>query len=199
MRIQTLKDARIRLYDGTATPLYLAFTLDPGDFTAPIGVPTMEELLKLDRGNMNSEAHYISGSDAPVMAPVPVSWSFPVTDAAKTTNILDWIAAMNDGLTTTVGADTHTLETTETDSTRKGAVSNPAFADALKSTCIVEYVIEIGGTDLGWKYNGLWMPASECGLTEGEEGITIACATQCYGDITQLTGFTVGLDVEPAV
>jgi len=194
MAIQTLKDARIRLYDSAATPLYIAFTCDPGDFSAPIGVPKVEELLKLDRGNYNASAHYINGSDAPLMAPVPVSWSFPVTDAAKTTNILDWIAAMNDGLVTQVNS--HTLETTETDSMRNGSVANAVFADSNKSTCILEYVIEIGGTDLGWKYQGLWIPASECMLTEGEEGIMIAVSAQCYGTITQLTIFTTGIDVE---
>lgn len=194
MTIETLKEARIRLYDSTATPLYLQFTLDPGDFTAPIGVPRQEELLKLDRNNYNASAHYIITSDAALMAPVPVSWSFPVTDAAKTTNILAWIKAMNDGLSTQVNSNT--LETTETDSQRNGSVANAVFADSNKSTCIVEYVIEIGGTDLGWKYEGVWIPESECQLAEGEEETIISVSAMCYGTITQLTGFTSGTDVE---
>ena len=193
MTIETLKEARVRWYDSTATPKYIEFLLDPGDFNAPIGVPRQEELLKLDRNNYNANAHYILTSDAALMAPVPVSFSFPVTDAALTTDILDWITAMNDGLSTQVNSIT--LETTETDSQRNGSVANAAFADSNKSTCILEYVIEIGGTDLGWKYEGLWLPADQCQLTEGEEGTMISVAAQCYGTITQLTGFTAGAAV----
>ncbi len=193
MTIETLKEARIRWYDSTASPLYIEFLLDPGDFSAPVGVPRQEEILKLDRNNFNANAHYIVTTDAALMAPVPVSFSFPVTDAVLTTDILDWITAMNDGLSTQVNSQT--LETTETDSQRNGSVANAVFADSNKSTCILEYVIEIGGTDLGWKYEGLWLPANECGLTEGEEGTTIAVAAQCYGTITQLTAFTSGAAV----
>ena len=194
MTIATSKAGRIRLYDSTATPYYLAFTLDPGDFSGPIGVPRQEEILKLDRGNYNASAHYIVTSDAALMAPVPISWSFTVTDAAKTTNILDWIAAMNDGLSTQVNS--HTLETTETDSQRNGSVANAVFADSNKSTCIVEYFIDMVGTDVGWKYNGIWIPASECNVSEGEDGTMISISAQCYGTIDRLTAFTSGTDVE---
>jgi len=194
MTIGTSKVARIRLYDSAVTPYYLGFTLDPGDFSAPIGVPRQEEILKLDRGNYNASAHYIITSDAALMAPVPVSWSFPVTDAAKTTNILAWIKAMNDGLSTQ--CNSHTLETTEVDSQRNGSVANAVFADSNKSTCILEYFIDMAGTDVGWQYNGLWIPESECGLSEGEEGTIISVSAQCYGTITQLTTFTAGTDVE---
>ena len=37
--ITTLRDGKIRLYDGTGTPFYLELDLDMGDFNAPIGVP----------------------------------------------------------------------------------------------------------------------------------------------------------------
>ncbi len=198
MSIKTLQNAKIRFYDSTATPLYLEFDLDPGDFTGPFGAPLTEEILELDRGNMNANALYRQGNDEALMAPVPITFTIRLTDSAQTVNIKNWIRAMNNGGSTTVGADSHTLETTAIDSNRDGATANPAPADSNKLQCIIEYLITMTGTDLGFKYEGIWLPADQQQISEAEDSITIAINAMCYGTITDITGFTSGTDVEPA-
>lgn len=194
MSIKTLQNAKIRFYDSTATPYYLEVDLDPGDFTGPLGAPLCEEILELDRGNMNANALYRKGDDVALMAPVPISFSFRLTDSAQTLNLRNWLRAMNDALATQVNA--HTLESTETDTQRNGATANPAFADSNKSTCNIEYLITMSGTDVGLKYAGVWLPINEQKLSEGADAITLAISGMVYGTITDITGFTAGTDVE---
>ena len=190
----THKDAKIRLYDSTATPLYLELDFDVGNFTGPIGTPKTEELLQLDRGKATSDMHYIEGPDNAMMTPVPVSFGYFLQNVVQQTYLIHWLTAMNDGLTQTVNS--HTLETTETDSQRDGSNANPAFADSNKSTCEVEWLSDTGGTDFGWKYTGVLFLLDQQTFTEAESDITLTLNGLCYGTITALTEFTSGTSVE---
>lgn len=190
----TKQNAKIRLYDGAETPYYLELDLDPGDLSGPAGAPLTEEILVLDRGNMTADAHYIEGPDDKLMEPVPVTFSAIITDAAQTVYLLDWLAAMNDNLATTVNGNT--LTSTIGDSQRNGAVNNPAFADANKEVCNIEYLITMSGADLGWKYMEVRFPMDQIQISEGDDAITVSLNGMCYGTITRLTGFTAGTSVE---
>lgn len=190
----TQRKAKIRIYDGTGTPWYLELDLDVGDFNGPIGQPLTEEILVLDRGTMNANAHYIEGADDKVLEPVALSFSVMVRDDQQTINILDWLKAGQDGGSTQVNSNT--VATTKQDTQRDGATNNPAFADSLKLTFSVEYLMETGGTDLGFKYNEVYFPLDQQQLSEAEDGITLALNGQCYGTITRITSFTSGTDVE---
>ena len=189
----TSRDAKIRFYDGTATPLYLELDFD-GEYSGPIGQPRQEEILVLNRGTMDALAHYIKGSDEALMAPLEVALKVIARNDAQFKNILDWIAAMNDGLSTQVNSNT--LESTKGDTQRDGANANPAFADTNKGTFNIEYLMEMGATDLGFKLAEIWMPASEQVLGESEDEIALPLKGKIYGTITRLTSFTAGTDVE---
>ena len=194
MARKTSQNARIRLYDSTATPWYIEIDADIADFSGPIAAPLTEEILDLDRGNMNAQAAYRQSDDAPLMAPVPVTFSVYARDAAQFGYIRDWLRAMWDGLNTT--PNSKTLTSTETDSQRDGAVANVAFADSNKSQCIIEYLITMSGTDVGLKYNGVWFPPEQQTLAESEDGIPLSLNAMVYGTITDITGFTSGTDIE---
>lgn len=194
MAKKTMKNAKIRLYDGTGTPYYLELDLDVGDFSGPIGQPRNEEVLVLDRGNMNANAHYINQADDKLMEAVPVTFGVLIRDDQQTINILDWLTAGQDGGSTQVNSNT--LTTTKQDTQRDGSNNNPAFADSSKMTFNVEYLIETGGTDLGRKYAEVFFPLEQQQLSEAEDGITLTLNGMCYGTITKITEFTSGNDVE---
>ena len=194
MAKKTMKNAKLRLYDGTATPFYLEVDLDVGDYSGPLGQPRTEEQLVLDRGNMNANAHYIEGPDDKLMESVPVSFSVLIRDDQQTINILNWLAGMWDGGTTQVNV--HTLVTTKEDTQRDGATNNPAFADSNKLTSNIEYLIETGATDLGLKYAEVLLPLDQQQVGESAEGITLKLSGMCYGTVTRITSFTAGTDVE---
>jgi len=190
----TQRDAKIRLYDSTASPLYLELDFDLGNFTGPIGTPKTEELLQLDRGKVTSDMHYIEGSDDVMMAPVDISFGYFLQNVIQQTYLIHWLTAMNDGLTQTVNA--HTLESTESDTQRDGSNANPAFADSNKSTCDVEWLADTGGTDFGWRYNGVLFLLDQQTFAEAESEVMLTLNGKCYGTITAITAFTAGTSVE---
>jgi hypothetical protein len=190
----TQRKAKIRLYDSTATPWYLEFDLDMGDLSGPLGIPRQEEILVLNRGVMDALGHYIQGADDKLMEPVQISFSVMIRDDQQTINILNWLAAGQDGAATQVNS--HTLATTKADTQRNGANANPAFADTNKICFNVEYLMETGGTDLGYKYAEVFFPLDQQTLSEAEDGITLALTGTCYGTIPRITAFTAGTDVE---
>lgn len=190
----TMRKGKIRLYDSTATPWHLEMDLDVGDFSGPIGIPRQEEILVLNRGVMDSWGHYIKGADDKLMEPVQCSFSVLIRDDQQTINILNWLQAGQDGGATQVNS--HTLATTKADTQRNGANANPAFADTNKLCFNVEYLMETGGSDLGFKFAEVFFPLDQQTLSEAEDGITLALSGQCYGTITRITAFTAGTDVE---
>jgi hypothetical protein len=194
MAKKTNKDAKIRLYDGTATPYFLELDLDTGDFNGALGRARQDEQLVLNRGRMDANAHYVKGSDDKLFEPVPVSFSAFIRDDAQTILLLNMLKAGSDGGTTLVNA--HTMATTKQDTQNDGATNNPAFADTNKVTFNVEYLIETGGTDLGMKYAEVFFPLDQQNITEAEDGITLQLNGLCHGTITRITAFTAGTTVE---
>ncbi len=190
---RTERNAKLRLYDSTATPWYLELDFD-GEYSGPIGIPRQEETLILNRGTMDALAHYVKGQDDKLMEPLDVAFKTFVRNDAQTVYLLNWLAAMNDGAVTTVNA--HTLQTTKGDTQRDAANNNPAFADTKKICCNVEYLIEMGATDLGFKLAEVYFPAQEIVLGESAEEIALPLKGKVYGTITRITDFTAGTDVE---
>lgn len=194
MAKKTMRNAKLRLYDSTATPWYLELDLDLGNFNGPLGIPRQEEILVLNRGTMDAAAHYIKGADDKLMEPVAVSFGVFIRDDQQTINLLNWLKAGQDAAATQVNA--HTLATTKADTQRDGATANPAFADTNKICSNVQYLIETGGTDLGLQYAEVFFPLDQQQLSEAEDGITLTLNGVCYGTITRITAFTAGTDVE---
>ena len=183
----TQRDAKLRLYDSTATAWYLELEFDLGNFTGPIGAPLPEEILALDRGKATGDMHYVKGDDYAMMASVPISFGYFLQDVVQLTYLIHWITAMNDGLTQTVNA--HTLLSTHADSQRDGSNANPAFADSNKSQCDVLWLSDTAGVDFGWRYNGVWFPFDQQSFTEGEAEGTLTLNGLCYGTIVPITAW----------
>ena len=107
----TERDGAIRLYDGTGTPYYLELVFDQADFSGPLGAPRTEEMLVLNRQQMDSYAHYVKGSDEALMAPVEISLSALLTDTEAITDyLLDWLTGQT--------VNSNTIATTKGDSQR---------------------------------------------------------------------------------
>lgn len=189
----TNKDAKIRLYDGTATPYFLELDLDLGDFSGPLGTPRQDEELVLNRGRSDSEAHYVKGSDDKLLESLSISFSVFVRDDTQFLYIKQWLRAGQDGGTTTVNSNT--LTTTKEDTQRDGSNNNPAFADTNKLTFNAEWLVS-GDSDYGVKYAEVFFPLDQQNFSEGDDGITLQLNGLVYGTITDITSFTSGTSVE---
>lgn len=196
----TNRKGKLRLYDGTATPYYLEIDFDLGNFSGPIGQAKPDEIMVLDRGTASADMHYIEGSDEPVMAPLPISFSAFVVDKTQCRYLLDWLEQMSNGdaaspVQSSSTVNSNTLTSTKEDTQRDGANANPAFADGTKMTSNVEYRLDTS-TDIVWHYNEVYFPLSQQNLAEGEDGVQIAMNGMCFGTITRNTAFTSGTSVE---
>ena len=182
----TNKDAKLRLYDGTATPFYFELCLDTGDFSGPIGIKKHEEMLVLDRGNVTDCAHYINDNDAGIMEPLSISFSVMINDSAKFLDFLDWVEGntVNGNTTVTTKGDTARIGSTGLD-----------FFDTTKKTWNVEYKMTGTTNSICYKFNECYFELSELTYTEAEDGINLALAGNCYGTVVRATDFTVGTDV----
>jgi len=189
----TNRKGKLRLYDGTGSAFYLELDFDVGDFSGPMGIPKTEEILILDRNQATADMHYIEGGDDKVMAPFPLTFSAFVVDKTQCKYLLDWIDVMNGGLSAKVNSNI--LVTTEQDTQRDGSNNNPAFADATKLLCNVEYRLD-GGTDISWAYKEVWFPADEQSISEAEDGVTLSLNGQCYGTVTRGSAWSSGSTVE---
>ena len=177
----TNKKGKLRLYDGTATPYYLELDFDVGDFSGPLGVPKTEEILILNRGNSDADAHYIQGSDARIMEPFPITFSAFVVEKTQCLYLFDWIEALADG-GGSPAVNAHTIVTTKGTTQRDGANATPAFADASKMTSNVEYMLD-GTADIVWKYNEVYFELSDQPLGEGEDAVNVSLTGMCYGTV----------------
>lgn len=191
---RTSRDAKIRFYDGAVTPYYLELDFDAADISFPLGTPRQEENMQLDRGKATEDMHYVKGSDMKLMEPQDVTFSVFLRDGAQTVNLINWLKAMSDGLSTQVNSKT--LTSTQGDTQRDGANNNPVFADSNKGTFNIEYLVEMGATDLGWKLAEVFVPLEQVQITESENDITAAITGKIYGTIGTITSFTAGTDVE---
>jgi hypothetical protein len=82
----TGKDGVLRIYNLAGG--YLEVHFSNMDFSAPIGRPKRDEILVMDRGNVDTYSHYISGDDMKLFDPIPISFSCFVDDIThvNTTN-----------------------------------------------------------------------------------------------------------------
>jgi hypothetical protein len=128
----TNRSGKIRILDGTATPKFLEIDFDAADFSGPIGRARTEEILKLDRGRVTADAHYIEGPDDKIMEPLTISFGALLTDLVVTDYLLDWMEILN-GATATING--HTITSTKEDTQNDGANNNPPFADSGKKAC----------------------------------------------------------------
>ncbi len=190
----TNKKGKLRLYDGTATPFYLEIDFDLGDFSGPLGIPKVEEILVLNRGNSDADAHYVEGSDAAIMEPFGITFSAFVADNTQCLYLLDWLESMQDG-GGSPAVNSNTLVTTKEDTQRDGANNSPAFADSTKMTCNVEYLLD-GSTDVCWHYNEVYFAIDQQSIAEAEDSVSVSLNGMVYGTVVRDTAFTAGTTVE---
>lgn len=190
----TSKKGKIRLYDGTATAFFLEIDFDSGDFSGSLGIPKVEEILVLNRGNSDADAHYVEGSDSAIMEPFGITFSAFVADNTQCMYLIDWLEAMQDG-GGTPSVNSNTLVTTKEDTLRDGTNNSPAFADSTKMTCNVEYLLD-GSSNICWHYNEVWFSIDQQSISEAEDGVTVSLNGMVYGTVVRDTAFTAGATVE---
>lgn len=187
------KDGELRLcdYGYNGTSYYLEVLFSEMDFTGPLARPKTEETLIMDRGNFDSNAHYIESNDEPRYAPLAVSFSCKLADTVNSEILSDWISGTSPiGMAEQASSGTTSLYSCKGRTTIDGNTL-PNFRDATKQAFYLE-VLWDGDNDYGIKYNEVYFMPGEQSIAESADGLTMSISGQVYGDVTRITGFTAG-------
>jgi len=158
------------------------------DFSGPLGRSLTEEILVLNRAKMDSNAHYIEGSDEKLFEPVPISFSALLDDTVNRLALR--LALICDNPSSTYWTATGT--STKGNSMNDGTNANPTFADSSKKTVNVQMIWDTGrsaGYDVGEAYYEVFFDEKDITFKEDENGVTVNCSGLCYGVIESIHGF----------
>ena len=183
------KDGELRLADlgSGGTTYYFQVLFMEMDFTGPISRPRTVETLKMDRGNMDSNAHYVEENDEPRYAALPFSFSTKLADTVNTRSLTEWISGVTQ-VKNEVGGVTEIYSFDGT--TTIDGNTLPAFKDSGKQTYRVQ-VLWDGTTDLGLEYKEVYFPPGESSINESADGLTFNVNGQIYGDVTKILAFDI--------
>ena len=191
------RDGELRLYDGSSQstgPAYMQILFTNADLTFPIERPRGEEMLNLDRGNVDTNSSYSLGSDEAIMEPLAFSFSARLDDTVNTTYLKSWMS----GSSGTV-INGHTLRTSKgLSSVTNGAgtaVSTPVFADTKKIAYNAE-VLWDGAVDFGYKHSEIWFAPDQQTVSESDDSVTLNLNGLIYGEISELAAFTTGATIQ---
>lgn len=203
MKTFTAKDGELRLYDGSATPVYLKVLFVNADYTGPLGRNRPEENLVLDRLKFDSNTHFVQGSDAAIAEPLPMSFSFRAFDQTAGTELINWItlhkrASLTDG----TEQGTYDLTTTKGTTTLKDfdgtAHTTNDFTDTSKVCFNVElrYTPAAGGASYRVRLAEVLFNQGDQTVNEGEDSVTVNLSGMVYGSVDFASAdFTVGANI----
>jgi len=178
------KDGELRVSEqGTGgVTYYLSVLFSEMNFSGPTSRPRVEDMLIMNRGVFDSDAHYISGNDEPRYAPLPISFGCKLADTVNAQVLTDWLSGV-----TKVGGTTQ-LYTMKGTTTIDGNTL-PAFKD---STGKYTYQVEVlwdGTNDIGLRYSEVHFPPGQQTLAESADGLTLTANGQVYGGVSRISAF----------
>ena len=189
------KDGELRIieYGSGATRYYMEVLFCEMNLTGAIARPRSDETLIMNRGKMDTDAHYVDGDDAPRHAPLPVSFSCRLADTVNSRILSDWLA----GVTTITNAASGTTTIISWDgNTTMDSITIPAFRDSGKSSYRLEVLWSpsTSASTLGYRWEQVYFPPSEQTITESGDNLILSANGQVYGDVSRMTAFSATLN-----
>ena len=187
----TGKDGELRLIEYAnattgVTRSYIEVLFCEMDLTMPIARPRTEENLIMDRGNADTNMHFIESNDEPRYAPIPLSFSCKLADTTDTRALTEWLSGVTEphnalgGVTTIYSWD---------GATAIDSITLPSFVDSGKMTLRVQ-VLWDGTTDLGYQADQVYFLPNESTITESADRLTLSANGQIYGGVTRISAFS---------
>ena len=188
-------DGELRIYDygNSGNTTYMKVLFCAMDLSAPLARPKTDESLILDRGVLDSNSHYVQGSEEVKYGPLSLSFSCRLADTVDSRALSDWVAGVTQLASS--GGGTTTLYSWSGHTTMgPSGVSVPSFEDTSKMTYRVEIVWD-GTNDLAYRYDNVFFKPGESTVNESEEAVTLNASGEIYGDVSRITAFTSGSGV----
>jgi hypothetical protein len=182
------KDGALRLYDGTAnTPYYYEILFTNANLSGPIARAKTTERLILNKGKIDDGAYYVESDDAPIAAPLKITFSCLMEDGGH-------YATLDALLRGNATIDGVAITSTQGSTKNNEVNDNPIFADSSKRTLNVEVLYE-GAINEGIKWAEVYFPPEQQDIKETFDSIILNITGYSYGTIARITNFTTGTPI----
>ena len=216
------RDGELHLLDNSqasattaATPWGFKVAFSQMDMTINFP-PRPEEMTRQDRERLTTDAHYVPGSELPLMDPVDVGWTFLVS-SRETDAVLQFVGVQymgEEGAATSAwnvkGTPTAGLVSTKSRPLsgsgnyiggridgKGSAIRLPVFGDVKKVALDVEtsWTERDGSNRYGLRLKEVFFDPSAQSVGEGADQVVLNLTGRVYGEYQRLTAFTRALDV----
>lgn len=194
------KDGELRIYEhgnwldlyplSSGVTQYMEILFTDANLTGPLGRSLPSERLVMDRGVLDTNAHYVEEGDASRMEPLSLTFSCKTADTTEYKLLLDMMSGTS---LLQVGGTTYQMNTR----TGKGidmygfSTTPPSFRDDLNNK--VTYMVEVmwsGTSNLGMRWDEVLFHPNEQTVTEAEDSVTLNLNGMIYGGVTAIDAFT---------
>jgi len=201
------KNGEMRFYDGTGLPTpgtqnYIVLRFSEMNLTVPEGANRPEEILRLNRGQLDANAHYVQGLDDPIVEPVPMTTSFRLESGANKELAHQFLGlrfASGQQATWQAGTGPTNLVTTKSKSVGRPAgltgtlQTLPPFTDPRKVCVNCEGLWDdLEGETIGRLLSETYFRPGEQSLNEAPDGVMVNLNGQVYGAIYSIEDFSTG-------
>lgn len=163
------------------------------NLTAPEGNNRPEEIIRLNRGQLDAMSHYIQGLDDPILQPPPQIQFSALLDSIYNKLALPKVLACEDAnITTWPSSGISTKTDTQLPAGLTGTLVNtPPFTDPTKkAVCVQVMWDDLAGSRIFREYNEVHIPSGGVTLTEAPDSLTLQLTGGIYGSIrSDLTNF----------
>jgi hypothetical protein len=185
MGLYTGKGGELRIYDASGLKATVKF--EQMDYSGPMGRARPEEIEKMSRLSLDTDAAHVQGDDLPILEPLEVGFSFLLSTDAATQDLIGIITGTAAGIQSTKGSSSLPSGSGQ-------SFSIPAFRDPTKKT-LDWYCKWDSGLARAWKE--VWTPLEAVELSESDDGIILSTSGLCFGDITTILGILEDVFTEP--
>ncbi len=154
-----------------------------------------EERMILDRGLVDSNAHYVASGDAARLEPLGLTFSCRGADTRSTQLLIDLLSGatvlVDGGITYPVKSRKAKPQNTDLYGPRAdAAIPLPNFSDTVHRNAYMVEVLWSGTSNWGFRWDEVYFPAAEQVITENEDSLTLGLNGRIYGGVTLITAFS---------
>lgn len=155
------------------------------NLVAPEGANRPEELIRMNRGQLDSNAHYIQGLDDPIVEPQQLTFSALLDSVWNKSALPKALSCENAGIPTWPKAGISTKGDSQLPAGLTGTMVNtPLFTDPTKkAVCIQAEWTDVTGSSVFREYNETHIPSAGVTLQEGPDRVVLQLTGGIYGSI----------------
>jgi hypothetical protein len=177
-------DAVVQLLE-PASGQYYEVVFENMNLQAPEGSNRPEEIIRMNRGRLDANSHYIQGLDDPIVAPHDITFSAWLDSVYNKSALPKALSCEATGLDTWPLVGVSTKGDSQLPAGLTGTLVNtPLFTDPTKkAVCIQAKWEDVTGSSVFREYNEVHIPSGGVTLTEAPDSVTLNLTGGIYGSI----------------